>query len=555
VPDASSPDEGWTLNLSSWQNLEKMLKKGGPSRIGVTGRPGTGKTDLMSAACRGELASDLKPKIGFVVPAPVNADSNEIARQLVLSLCVEVLRKGPGTRRRGISDGHAGKGALISSVTAVVVGSVLLVLSARGIRINAQIDLGSVLVLAGVVGLLAGFAARVGPMVRFALHRLAKGFSKGGDVPSFTAYIRAAALMDSLEAERRFETTVTSGWAGGLTTSGVQIGTTGSVSKKLLPMPLTELHDRYKTLVTAYCYGEEYLLIGIDELDKRGPGADIDRILYELREFLRTERCRYLIALAEDSDPPSSFRPGLIDKNVSCKLLSFDDAQQFIEPRIPDADRNVAALCFTASGALPGEVVRTTHVVKELYKDESKDSKDKSKDSPKPNLASICSTIVENELQTLSAQLNSAARALPSWTHQQQLFDWAKQLSDRPRAADRILAVAYNIRALAIDKWDMTSHDDPKLQLITDRAAALSYFCATLIDFFKNSLDDKDLERALTSDDAASLDRLAKARRFINLNTCGPAWNNVSAFRSAWEMRATPAASDSAGPNGICQPG
>lgn len=537
-------DEQWTIPSTSREDLKNRLNSG-CVHIGVTGLPRTGKTDLMKAACKGELGSEPTPLLGFVVKVPAAADSNEIARRLVLELCGEILNrlgKNAGTRRRDISDNFAEKGSLIISAAVIAAGAVLLGLSAGGIHVNAQLDLGSFLILAGAVSLLARLGTRAGISRKSpALGREAKRSSE--------LYRRAVALADSLEAEGRFETTFSSGWASGLTT-GVQMGTSGTVSKKLLPMSITELAGHYEDLIVDYRRyngpgsadtGKQYLLIGIDGLDKRGAGADIDSTLYELKGFFKIKGCRYLIALAEDSEPRVSFHPGLIDDIVRCELLILDDVKDFIKKQITRVKLpgRVAGLCFTASGALPGLTVSTTRLLRDFV--EKQPEADLS-------LASICDVIVEKELHALSAQLRSAARALRNWAHQQQLFDWAEQLSGN-RSADCIRGVAGNIRALAIGRLDMTSSGDAKLQLITHRAAALSYFCATLTDFFADDLNDEDWKRALEPKGDASLAQLARARQWIELATCGPAWTDISDFRVAWRKPVTRTASDSAVPN------
>jgi hypothetical protein len=315
-------------------------------------------------------------------------------------------------------------------------------------------------------------------------------------------YKRAAALADTLDAERRFETTVTSGWTSSLTPlTGLQFGSSGSVSKKLLPTPLPDLAESFAQLV-AEVSAETPLLIGIDGLDKRDPGADIDQTLFELRQFLTAQGCRYLIALTENSDPRASFHSSLIDATVRCELWTVDDARNLIERRavgLPDA---FAALCFTASGGLPRDMLRITRFVV-----------DRSMDQPDVSITSICNTMVEKELQALSDELRWAARALPSWTHQQQLFDWAERLSCNSPDADRILAVANHIRTHAINESNEASDDRPSLTRITHRAAALSYFYATLVDFFTDSLDTEALGRAL----APSLNRSAFLRSGYSL--------------------------------------
>jgi hypothetical protein len=527
--------EDWRITLPSWDDLDKKLRDRRCACIGVAGLRSTGKTDLIYAACQGDGIFGDPKRPGFVVRVPINADSSEIARLLVLGLCAKVLGEQYDKRLRDISDDPAWKRALISSVVAIVAGSVLLVLSAKDIHLNPQIDLGSVLVLAGVVGILFLFAR--GLKGSLAL----PGRSKGSLEGDRQAQKIAADLARGLEDERRFETTVTSGWTSGLSTSSMNIGTSGSVSKRLRPMSLRELAVRYGELVTAFARGKD-LLVGIDGLDKRGSLADIDPVLSELREFLRVGGCRYLIALQENPEMRVSFHSALLDDTVYCELLTVDKAPEIIRNRIPDVradiDDGTSTLCFTAAGGLPGEIVKMVRFVKD-------DS------AGKPDLALTCNTLVKNELQILATELRSAARALSSWTGQKRLFKWAEELSYGEPKADRIFAISNEISELIADETGMVSHGDPDLRLAANRAAALSYFCATLLGFFADACHDYDMKRARMSDadriDAdKSLDRLAEARRLIDLRTCGQAWNEIHDFRAKWGMPVKPTASDSA---------
>jgi len=88
--------------------------------------------------------------------------------------------------------------------------------------------------------------------------------------------------------------------------------------------------------------------------------------------------------------------------------------------------------------------------------------------------------------------------------------------------------------------------ENPDLQRITHRTAALSYFYATHIEFFTDSLGVEALMRALAANGTnASLGQLAEARRLINLATCGPAWTDISAFRVELGMPTAPPDDDS----------
>jgi GTPase SAR1 family protein len=514
--------------------LKDLLVRDSAVRIGVVGPPGTGKTSLMNTACHGFLSPDQDELLGFMVPVPATADPNDIARQLALGLCIALLGERAGPRSRWVSDSLARKAPLIGSA-AIVAGSVLLGLSAKGVHINTQMGLASLLLLAGIIGLFSQFATRADRFGSRALFRRNFGvFAAGYSVPrSRKLHKRAAALADLLEAERRFETTVTSGWTTGLTPlTGLQLGSSGSVSKKLLPTPLSDLAELFGQLA-ADVAAETTVLIGIDGLDKCDPSVDIDNTLFELRWFLTVPGCRYLIALAENSEPRASFRSSLIDTTVRCELLTAEDAQSLIGMRkqgvgLSDA---FAALCFATSGGLPRDMVRITRFIVNQSSAQSNVS-----------IASICNTIVQIELQVLSEELRWAARALPSWAQQQQLFNWAERLSDGSPKAHAILAIANDIHALAINESKEAGHDNPSLQRITHRAASLSYFCTTLLDFFTDNLDAEALGRALASDAAsASLGRLAEARRLIDLAACGPAWADISAFRAEWGTLFTPA--------------
>jgi len=308
-------------------------------------------------------------------------------------------------------------------------------------------------------------------------------------------------------------------------------GASGSVSRKLLPTPLPELAERYARLV-ADVAKETPLLIGIDGLDEHDPGTDIEQILFELQPFLTTVGCRYLIAVTEDYGPRTAFRRSIIDDIVYCERLTVDDAQSFLQTRIIGLPIPFAYLCFAVSGGLPGEMLRAVNLTLDMSHQSSL------------SLASACLTMVGAELRALSGELRWAARGLPSWTRQQQLFDWAEELTASPPVADSILEVAANVRALAIDQPDAARRDEPIVCRVTHRAAVLAYFCATLIEFFT----DTEISKRASAPDVviASLGRLADARQLIRNNAYGPAWTDVSAFRVEWEMQVVAGTDNSA---------
>ncbi len=406
-----------TVHTRPQAELEDLLARGSAVCIGVVGPPGTGKTSLMATACYGSLSPDRPRLLGLRVSVSASADPNEIARQLVLSLCAELLGEQASPRLHRDSNVFARKATLISSVAAVA-GAVLLVLSARGVRINTQVGLGWVLLVAGVIGLLSRLETRLGRFTRRTSFQNPAGpFSAGGSVRRpRKLYERAAALAESLDSERRFETTVTSGWTTGLTPfTGLQLNSSGSVSKKLLPTPLSDLAQLYAQLVADVAV-DTPLLISIDGLDKCDPNVDIDQTLFELRPFLAARGCRYLIALGENSEPRAFLRSSLIDAIVRCELLTVDDARRLIRSRVTSLPDAVAALCFAASGGLPRDMLRITQYIH-----------DQLLDWPDLTVASACIAMIQKELQTLSDELRWAARGLPNWAQQQRLFTpWAE---------------------------------------------------------------------------------------------------------------------------------
>jgi hypothetical protein len=255
-----------------WAKLQALLAQVSDVCIGIVGLPGAGKTTLLRVACDGGLSSDRDRQVRFMVSAPVSGDPLEIARQLVLGLCVALIREGTGANLRRASTG-VGRRALIVSVLAIISGAALLALSAKGVHLAIQAVAGAALVLAGIVGLPYRLAVSAVHLVRP---------SVSGDLVfrPRELYERAAALAEALDAERRFETTVTRGWTTGVTpVPGLALGATGSVAKKILPMSLSELAEHYNKLVLDIGY-DTPLLACIDGLDKCSPATDIEQILF-----------------------------------------------------------------------------------------------------------------------------------------------------------------------------------------------------------------------------------------------------------------------------------
>ena len=351
--------------------------------------------------------------------------------------------------------------ALIVGAVATIAGATLLVLSAKGIRINAQTGVGAALVLAGIVGLLSQFAGHAVRLTRTG--RAAPTRPVGTDDRvrrPRELYERAAALAETLEAERKFETTVTSGWTAGLTPApGVAFGATGSVSKKILPMSLYELAEQYSTLVHDVGH-DTPLLICIDGLDKCSPATDIEQILFDLRAFLSVPRCSYLIALAEDLDPRASSRVSLIDEVIHCELLTVDDANRLIDRRVLGLPLGYAALCFTVSAGRPRDLLRATKLVVEPAGDRRNST-----------LATACQKVVAPiGLREVSEELRCAAWALPSWAHQERLVGLGGcRLSNGYSAAHSILEVAHDMRKFETNDSTTESYESELREITRPR--------------------------------------------------------------------------------------
>jgi len=115
---------------------------------------------LIRAACAGALSRHRDRLLGFVVQAPASAEPAEVARQLLAGLCAAILSERTGTGLRRTSADASRQAAVIDSVVASIAGASLLGLSASGVRVDIQTAVGTALVLAGIISLLARFPVR-----------------------------------------------------------------------------------------------------------------------------------------------------------------------------------------------------------------------------------------------------------------------------------------------------------------------------------------------------------------------------------------------------------
>jgi len=524
MPDRSPVAEPFQLPFyilrAADERLQHLLNENsiGGHAIGIVGPRGSGKSFLIQEACARRAMSSSGSVSAVYVSVEQSGSSVEIARNIVAILCAVILGEIGGFRNVSSAD----SGRRLSGVASVMIaagGAAFLVSSIVKTHINAQVGAGVGLLLAAIVLWTLGgrgFPRRL---------RWKGGYLRLSGWRRRETYKLAAALLETLTTESQFEVTETSGWTAGLKpTVGPNLNASHSVSRKAIPMSLTRLASEYRRLVDTL-ERKNLLVIGIDGLDELDPRTDMSEILMDLRPFLTTFGCCYLIALA-DSQAREVSDLWHVGNFIHCEPLTLKEAKEILLRRgelLPD---EISTLCYAMSDGHPRTLLKAAGLWFNMSESHSVQG-----------TSNACIALVESELGSLADQLRRAAGKTLEWKFQQALYDWAEQLEESPPTAESTLSVAANIYVSMIGGTLQSIDDVGNLSEFLGNIAALSYLDATLLGLFRDNPDFKFLESVPPHGrKEMSLTELVYARRLINSKIYGPAWKHISSFRAAWQM-------------------
>lgn len=186
----------------------------------------------------------------------------------------------------------------------------------------------------------------------------------------------------------RFQQSYSSGWSGSLDLpaaikGGLTSAQTAAQNQLTLPEIVSLYHSFVAELVNTKLPGpggslqQVVLVVGIDEVDRLGSDEKAYHFLNEIKAVFGIRRCYYLLTVSEDAI--SHFeRRGLpirdefdssFDMMIRCQYLTFEEAAALLNRRIIGLPLPFVAVCYSISGGLPRDLIRTARQMQHCVRD------------------------------------------------------------------------------------------------------------------------------------------------------------------------------------------
>ncbi|RLK62083.1 hypothetical protein CLV68_2636 [Actinokineospora cianjurensis] len=478
--------------------------------IGLAGSRGAGKSTVIEAEC--ERAPDT---LATMVSAPVEYSGREFLLHLYAKVCLEVL--GPAVDSAHGPDvvGTLGRRSRrwvtgVYGAVALVAGGILILLDTIGAKVPAQSGWGVALVVLAM-GLFSQVVFRRDPA----------RVPSSGVVPLVEL---AAARLEEIRFQQSFTATWSSAVKAPVGVEGTFGGGRGLTRQQ---MHLPEIVDSLRAFLERAARERQRVVIGIDELDKMRSEAAAEQLLNEIKGVFGVRGCYFLVSVSEDA--MSSFeRRGLPFRDVFDS--TFDEIVWF-EPLTPaeavaTIDRRVLLmpvpfkhLCYTLSGGLPRDLIRTARKVV-----------DAQEPTGPTDLSTIAGKLVTQDVARKAHAIAIAARKLD---HEPQIGLFLLECAGLRESA----ASAGQLRRRIKEMAPSAVGQGPLARLVEELTCYL-YYAATVLEFFDTTAGPRPWT-AGPPDAPGDLARLARAREAFAVST-RVAWESISRFRTAWAMEPDP---------------
>jgi len=322
----------------------------------------------------------------------------------------------------------------------------------------------------------------------------------------------------------KFQQSYSSGWSGALKLQlpiGLESGITRSRTLAQTQMSNPELVSAFTKYLNSI--PEEFqIIIGIDELDKLESDEKAQRFLNEIKSVFGLQRCFYLISVSENA--MSNFeRRGLpfrdafdssFDNIVYVDYLSLAAARKLMEQRVVGRPIPFFCLSYCLSGGLARDLIRTFRHLLEL----------RQIDPGNNDLSALCSSIVKADIEAKVRASVVSAKKIKLEPEVSQFLEKLYQMDTDAISKQVLLKTVEDLltfRATSLsppsqpdqDKESTASRKD--LKDLSDELATYIYFSETLLEFFNNSLEEKQLRAA---EGKGKLDKLARARQALAID-------------------------------------
>jgi hypothetical protein len=537
-------------------HLRTLMSSLAGGSLGLSGPRGCGKTTLIHSFATGRSVLPNAERRGLVVSAPVRYDAREFVLHLYARVCEQILNP-QGTpfdvpRREQLRAARRSALAKVLFLVAAFLGTLgLLMIYTGRTTPKGPTETGAVFVATAVVALYTALFLlpswrRASSLAVFI--RSVMTFGREADTAG-AAEFKPERLAEERLEEIRFQQTLASGWSASL---ALPLGSTlGGESKLTLartPWTLPEVVDEFRTYVGTLTKADsdeaesgEYLVIGIDELDKIDSAKDAQRFLNDIKGVFGVRGCYYLVSVSEDA--MSGFeRRGMpfrdvfdssFDAIMRVPHLTLAESRDVLESRVTGLPVPYQCFCHVLAGGLPRELVR---VARELVQAASTDK----------TMSGLCRAVVASELRAKVAASTVAARAAAG-RHRDFVLAWVQRhdLEEPGEEAEALrerFAEGATWPGLVPAAGDGDA--DRRLMALALELMSYSYYAATVLEFFG---DERALRRFLVSDadpndlsarnelPAIAADALATLARARQQFAMSPALvtAEVTAFRAA----------------------
>jgi len=528
-------DPWFDTHTNAREQMEQLFSAMSGGSIGISGPRGAGKSTLINYFCR-RSDRDWQPRglpvLAFATPAPARYEARDFVLHLFATLCHTVLAVKGGQQRASTRTTPSSSPRIHPLLSAllpyrqmilmlgaaiITIGACLLALRATTIlwpttALNQLIDvlaqlkrtLGLNLGIFMAAGFALWFMARILNRIVFNIQRRhsERDSSESPDLSS-----EARKHLEVIQFQRSF----TAGWSGTLTLP-IGVAATANEAQTFAERQasLPEIIDRYSAFV--HRVTRDYtVIIGIDELDKLKSDEEAEKFLNDNKVLFGLEGCFYLVSISE-SALASFERRGLpmrdvfdssFDEVVHVGYLDANQAIRLLRRRVAQLPLPFACLCHVLAGGLPRDLIRSC---RSLYLLASQ--------SPERTLHALTASLVVDDLRRKCRAIIHSAKRLDTNYTSNFLVAVNRIQAQQPTAAflDDQATLFVSAPPMLADK---ASEEERRLAGLCFEFGNYLYFCATLLSYYDDRLDEVAFRRALQE---GAFDALAEARQSLSID-------------------------------------
>jgi hypothetical protein len=543
-------DQRYEISTCAGENLNAILSVIQGGSIGLAGPRGSGKTTLIESVGNGRMES-LSDPVSLKVSAPVEYEPRDFVLHLFAKLC-ETLT-GPVSyiyshydeereRKEEEEKAYARRKRryrlwLYALWSSVAIGLILIAIGILSI-LHVKISwLSGALYIA--CGLLLPFTVvyafrlpwrSIRSQARRSVEsppRLTfdEGYSPVKNLPDEERQHlnqlqqRALDLLENI----RFQQTYTSGWSGTLKIPAVSATLSRGLSSARQTMSYPEVVSDLRIFLSDVAIGFRPIVVAIDELDKMESGEQARKFLNDIKGIFGVNGCYFLISVSVDA--MSSFeRRGMpfrdafdssFDDIVPVSPLKYADARAVINRRVIGVSEQFIALAHVISGGLARDLIRAMR--RQVMLANRGGSR---------GLQALAAQLLKDEISAKLAAVEVALQQDDDSSVKEKILELTHEI-----AADDEEALVVIARTLRASMRSVRKPDAFSARLGSDLAVYL-YFAATIMRFFKDSLDEERLTKAVSS---GLLDDLAQCRQEFVMGA-ELAWQKISSCQIACQF-------------------